>query len=92
MHQEAIASMQRAAALSGADLGALGFHVAMAYAGLGDTDEAFRWLETACEERAGFMNLLAVTTGFESVRSDPRFADLLRRMGLAGVSRSQASL
>jgi len=116
MHQQAIASMQRAAALSGArdsaqlayiyaatgdhtearrilgrlmdgadrsSLGLLGFHIAMAYAGLGDTEEVFRWLTTAYTERVGFMSLLAVTTGFESVRADPRFADLLRRMGLA---------
>ena len=32
------------------------------------------------------MNLLAVTTGFESVRSDPRFGRLLQRMGLAVAS------
>jgi len=114
MHADAIASMQRAAALSGARdsaqlayiyaatddhaearrvldrlrtgcprLDALGFHVAMAYAGLGDADEAFRWLEVAYSNRTGFMNLIAVATGFESIRRDRRFADLLCRMGLA---------
>ena len=51
--------------------------MAMAYAALGDVDEAFRRLETApCEVG------LAVTAGFESLRSDPRFAGLLRRKGL----------
>ena len=116
MHHEAVASMQRAAALSGprdsaqlayiyaatgdhaearrilgrlggrSCLDPLGFHMAMAYAGLGDANESFRWLERAYEQHGSFMNLLAVTTGFESVRSDPRFADLLRRMGLAAAS------
>jgi hypothetical protein len=50
--------------------------------GLGEADEAFRWLEAAYEERASFMDGLAVTTGFDAIRSDPRFAQLLRRMGL----------
>jgi Flp pilus assembly protein TadD len=110
---EAIASMQRAAALSGprdtAQLAyihartgdvaearrvlaglfeggrppeVLGFHLAMAYAGLGDAEEAFRWLEAAYRERAGFMSLLGVASGFEAIRADPRFGDLLARMGL----------
>src|SRR5690606_2456005 len=113
MHAEAVASMQRAAELSGARdsaqlafvhavsgnaaearnvlgrllrsgtrLDLLGFHLAMACAGLGDTDEAFRWLDAACRARGGFMNLLAVSYGFDSIRPDPRFAELLRRMGL----------
>jgi Tfp pilus assembly protein PilF len=49
----------------------------MAYAALGDVDEAFRRLE------AGSCLLgLGVAAGYESLRSDPRFADLLRRKGL----------
>lgn len=54
----------------------------MAYAGLGETDEAFRWLEAAFEQRNSFMDGLAVTMGFDAIRSDPPFADLLRRMSL----------
>jgi hypothetical protein len=54
----------------------------MAYAGVGNSDEAFRWLEAAFVEHACFMNLLAVTTGFESLRPDPRYDDMLERMGL----------
>lgn len=61
------------------------FHIAMAYAGLGDADEAFRWLETAYDERASFMDGLAVTMGFDAIRSDPRFDRLLRRMGLRAL-------
>jgi eukaryotic-like serine/threonine-protein kinase len=113
MHSEAIASLQRAAELSGARdsaqlaymYAAIGqplaarlilhqlldtraerylppFHVAMAYAGLGDADEAFRWLDAAFEQRASFMEGLAVSMGFDAIRSDPRFAVLLRRMNL----------
>ena len=58
------------------------FHIALAYAGLGDTDEAFRWLERAYDEHASFMDGLAVTPAFDVLRSDPRFAALLRRMRL----------
>jgi len=66
----------------GGPLDLLGFHFAMAYAGLGAADEAFRWLEAAYAQHASFMNLLGVSTGFESLRPDPRFDDMLRRMGL----------
>ena len=56
---------------------------ATVHMGLGDRDEVFRWLERAYEQRA--VELRAFTKGFfEFVRDDPRFQDLLRRMGLAG--------
>ena len=58
------------------------FHIAMGYAGLGDVDNAFRWLDTAYAERASFMDGISVSVGFESIRSDPRFVRLLDRMGL----------
>jgi len=63
----------------------LGFHLAMAHAALGEADAAFAWLEAAYRERGSFMVLLAVATGFDAIRTDPRFDDLLHRMGLSGV-------
>ena len=56
------------------------FHIALAYAGLGDKDAAFRWLERAYNEHASFMDAVNVTPGFDVLRSDPRFAALLKRM------------
>ena len=67
----------------------LGFHFGMACAGLGEKDEAFRWLEAAYRERGGFMNLLGVSSGFDAVRGDARFADLLGRMGLESALRAR---
>ena len=58
------------------------FHIAMAYAGLGEVDEAFRWLERAFEQRGSFMDGGKVTPAFESLHGDPRWARLLQRMGL----------
>jgi hypothetical protein len=58
------------------------FHIAMAYAGLGKVDEAFRWLERGYEQRASFMNGVKAETGFESLQADPRWSILLGRMGL----------
>jgi tetratricopeptide (TPR) repeat protein len=52
------------------------------YAGLGDKDEAFRWLEKGYVEHSAGMAYLAVDPFWDSVRSDPRYTDLLRRMGL----------
>ena len=58
------------------------YQVAAIYAGLGDKDEAFRLLEKAYEEHSSSMPFLAVDPFWYGIRSDPRYADLLRRMGL----------
>jgi len=61
---------------------ALGKDVAGIYAGLADTDQVFVWLEKDFQARAGPLSRIKWELPFESVRSDPRYADLLRRMGL----------
>lgn len=55
---------------------------AVIYAGLGEKDKAFEWLERAYNERAEFMIYMRMDPRLESLRTDPRFQDLLRRMGL----------
>ena len=60
----------------------LPFHIAMAHAGLGEVEEAFRWLERALADRAAFMDGVKITPAFDSLHSDPRWVSLLRRMGL----------
>jgi TolB-like protein/Flp pilus assembly protein TadD len=50
------------------------------YAALGKKDEALRWLEIAYRQRDPWMLLLKTEAGFDDLRSDPRFQDLLRRM------------
>jgi len=52
---------------------------AMVYAALGDKDQAMRWLEKGYEER--FNPGVLLRPGFDPLRSDPRFQDLLRRIG-----------
>ena len=52
------------------------------YAGLGDKDEAFRLLEKSYQEHSADMPYLAVDPFWYGLRSDPRYADLLRRIGL----------
>jgi len=56
------------------------FHRAAVYAGLAEKDKAFEWLEKAYEEH--FIIGIKVHPVFDPLRSDPRFADLLRRMNL----------
>lgn len=58
------------------------FYFALVYVGLGDRDEAFRWLDKALAERSDFMVYLNVHAGLDPLRSDPRFAALVRRVGL----------
>jgi serine/threonine protein kinase/tetratricopeptide (TPR) repeat protein len=57
--------------------------IALVYAGLGEKDQAFTWLEKAYEEHAFRMAWLKVEPQWDSLRSDPRFADLVRRVGLS---------
>ncbi len=57
--------------------------VASVYALSGDRDSAFKWLDQAYTERDGEdITLLKCDPSFKNLRGDPRFADLLRRMGL----------
>ena len=59
------------------------FAVAAAYARTGDKENAFKWLEKSYENREGqSITVLRWTPGFKELRGDPRFTDLLRRMGL----------
>ena len=60
----------------------LGF-IAYDYAALGDKDQTFAWLEKAYSEKAGSLGYIKVTKAMDSLRSDPRYIDLLKRMGLA---------
>jgi len=59
------------------------FCTALIYAGLNDADETFRWLELAFGERAIDIVYLKVWPMFDTVRDDPRFENLLQRIGLA---------
>jgi hypothetical protein len=52
------------------------------YAGLANIDTAFDWLETAYRFRDGYLFWLQGAPGLDPLRSDPRFADLIHRMGL----------
>jgi eukaryotic-like serine/threonine-protein kinase len=58
------------------------YAVAAIYAGLGDKDEAFRLLERAFQQHSPTMCFLGVDWFWYGMRSDPRFTDLLRRIGL----------
>lgn len=57
------------------------FDMAEIYAQLGEKDRAFTWLVKAYEERYFMMMYLKVAPNLDPLRSDPRFADLLRRVG-----------
>ncbi len=52
------------------------------YIGLGDKDQAFAWLERAYQEKSNYVVFLKVFPILDPIRSDPRFADLVRRIGL----------
>jgi serine/threonine protein kinase/Tfp pilus assembly protein PilF len=58
------------------------YQLATIYAGLGEREEAFRLLEKGYQERSVGMLYLRVDPFWENVRSDPRYVDLLHRIGL----------
>ncbi|HYN14885.1 MAG TPA: hypothetical protein VES66_03740, partial [Terriglobales bacterium] len=58
------------------------YDIATLYADQGDRDQAFKWLNTAYQERDA--GLLGLKTDFllDPLRSDPRFVELVRKVGL----------
>ncbi|MCA1815361.1 MAG: winged helix-turn-helix domain-containing protein [Acidobacteria bacterium] len=57
--------------------------IALIHASLGANDSAFELLEKACEERSSWLTWLRVEPKFDRLRPDPRYAGLLRRVGLS---------
>jgi len=53
---------------------------------LGEKDKSFQFLEAAYKDRVGLLIYLDVRPTFNNIRSDPRFADLRRRIGLPGCN------
>jgi TolB-like protein/Tfp pilus assembly protein PilF len=58
------------------------YNVAVIYAGLGNKDEAFVWLNRAYQERSYLTTYLTVDERLDNLHSDPRFDELVRRVGL----------
>ena len=57
--------------------------IAQAYVRLGEIESAFKWLNMAYEEKSSGLVDLRVEPAYDPIRSDPRFGDLLRRVGLS---------
>jgi TolB-like protein/DNA-binding winged helix-turn-helix (wHTH) protein/Flp pilus assembly protein TadD len=53
-----------------------------AYLGLGDNEQALAWLERAYQEQSNILQLIKVHPYFDPLRGDPRFVDLVHRVGL----------
>ncbi len=53
-----------------------------AYLGLGDKEQAFAWMERAYQEQSNILLFLKVHPFFDPLRDDPRFAELVHRVGL----------
>jgi tetratricopeptide (TPR) repeat protein len=59
------------------------YWIAVVYAGLGENDQAWEWFERAYEERASFLSHdFKTDPRLDGLRSDPRYQDLQKRMGL----------
>jgi hypothetical protein len=58
------------------------YWIARMYSDLGDKDNAFRWLDVAYRDRSIWLMALRTDAEFDVLHSDPRWADLIRRIGL----------
>ena len=58
------------------------YDLALIHTGLGEKDRAFQFLEKAYQERSSALSWLRVDARLDNLRSDPRFSDLQRRVGL----------
>src|SRR5262249_11021234 len=59
------------------------YSMAMICAALDETDDAFEWLEKGYEARDEWLTRLGIAIEMDSLKTDPRFADLLERVGLS---------
>jgi tetratricopeptide (TPR) repeat protein len=57
-------------------------NIGLIYTGLGDTNQAFVWLNKACDDHSQWLSEIRVDPAFDPLRSDPRFDALLQRMKL----------
>jgi hypothetical protein len=58
------------------------FDIALVYTALGDKDAAFAWLDKAMKDHSTWLVYSKWEPRLDPLRSDPRFQDLLRRIGL----------
>lgn len=56
--------------------------IALVHVGLGDRQKAVEWLNTACDERDGWLRILKTAPFFDEIRDTPEFAGVLRKIGL----------
>ena len=74
--------LKRRAATDNSALTGYAVNLAILYAGLGEKDQAFAWLEKAYQEHDAALTNLRVDPFFDPLRSDPRFQAMLKKMGL----------
>lgn len=58
------------------------FNIARIYAGLGEKDKTLQWLELDYRDRSTWINTLLIDYAWDDVRSDPRFVELIKKVGL----------
>jgi TolB-like protein/Tfp pilus assembly protein PilF len=58
------------------------FHIAKVYVGLEDNDKAFEWLERAYDEHYELLIFSKTTPDLDSIRTDERYSELLKKIGL----------
>jgi DNA-binding winged helix-turn-helix (wHTH) protein/TolB-like protein len=79
---EALAEIERLVALS-RERYVSAYDTASIYATLGEVDQTFAWLERAFEERSQLVTWLPWDDAFESIRTDPRYLELVKRLPVA---------
>jgi adenylate cyclase len=55
--------------------------IAAGYASLGDREKTLAWLETALQERSGYLVTIPIDFAFDEIRPDPRFQSVVERLG-----------
>jgi len=70
----------------------LPFSIAQIYAAIDDSERALEWLERCYRERDVNITYIKVDPFMDNLRADPRFVDLMRRVGGAAIGRSAGSL